>query len=123
MTPSAGRKPPALEGVGTVKRRYRQPLRREFPACVGKGVHKPVLSGHVRVARDPVPRLASEEPIDRDAEGLPRQVPQRDVDGTDVGVEETVAREEARPGEKLPQVLDPRRVLPDQDLAEVDERP
>ena len=59
--------------------------------------------------------------MDRDAERLALDVPERDVDRSDRRVEDAVPREEARPGHDLPQVLDPRCVLTDEDLPQVDQ--
>ena len=72
--------------------------------------------GSRQVAVDPHPlaRRAAEEVVDRDAEPLPLEIPEGDVDPGDRAHDHLPGRPERAPYQLAPPVLDPRRVLPDQ---------
>ena len=76
----------------------------------------------VRVADHLVAHPPAQQFIDRHAQRLALDVPQRDVDGRDGRGEDALRREEAAAEEHLPDVLDPRRVLADQQRLEVLDR-
>ena len=73
----------------------------------------------VRVADDLVPHRPAQELVDRHAEGLALDVPERDVDGADRRAVGRVGGEEGAPEHVLPQALSRERVLADDDLGEV----
>ena len=76
-------------------------------------------SGQVAVDAHPLARRPAEQVVDRHAEPLALQIPQREVDPGDRAHDHLPGRPERAAGELAPPVLDPRRVLPDQQLAEV----
>src|SRR5262249_40394116 len=66
---------------------------------------------------------APEQLVHRNAERLPQDVPQGDVDGGDDGPEDLAAFEIRGAVERLPEMLDPPRVLADQELPKMIEHP
>ena len=77
------------------------------------------VSRQVAVDAHLLARRAAEEVVDRDAEPLPLQIPERDVDPGDRAHDHLPGRPERAAHHFAPPVLDLPRVLPDQQLAEV----
>ena len=113
-----------LEGGKTVgdalPRQLREALRVGGIAAV-EIFHPPAAQVGVEpheIAHRPAPELVA-----RHAVNLPEDVPQRDVDPADRGAaHDPVAVPEMLAVHHLPQMLDARRVLPDQELADVLDR-
>ena len=73
----------------------------------------------VGVEPHPVAHPAAEQLVDRDAERLAEDVPQRLLDAGDGAADDDPAAPERVAVDGLPVVLDPRRILPDQVLRDV----
>src|SRR5262245_29827291 len=76
----------------------------------------------VWVADDLIAYAAAQQVVDRDAQRLAFDIPQRDIDRRDRRHQDALGREEAPAGEPLPDMLDPRRILADQQWLEVLDR-
>ncbi len=81
------------------------------------------VAGEMPVDAHPLARRAAEEVVDRDAEPLPLEIPERDVDPGDRAHDHLPGRPERAAHHLAPPVLDLRRVLPDEQVAEVVEDP
>ena len=81
-----------------------------------------VAARPVGVEADPVAHPAAEQLVDRDAERLAEDVPQRLLDAGDGAADDHAAAPERVAVDRLPVVLDPRRVLADQVLLDVVDR-
>jgi hypothetical protein len=77
------------------------------------------VSGQVAVDPHPLARRPAEEVVNGNAEPLPLEVPERNVDPGDRAHDHLSGRPECAANHLAPPVLDPRRVLPDQQVAEV----
>ena len=81
------------------------------------------VAGEVPVDAHLLARRPAEQVVHRDAEPLPLEVPERDVDPGDRAHHDLPVRPE-RPARQLaPDVLDPARVAPDEQVGEVVEDP
>ena len=74
-------------------------------------------------ALHPLAAGAAQELVDRHAERLAEDVPEGDVDRRDGGADDLAALEVGAAVQRLPEVLDPARVLADQEAREVLEHP
>src|SRR5690606_10776879 len=85
---------------------------------LGDDVGGPVAADPA-VGLDPVAHQAAEQLVDRHAQGLALNVPQRLVDAGDRAHQDRAAAVEAAAVEHLPQVVDARRVATDQVVAQL----
>jgi hypothetical protein len=77
------------------------------------------VSRHVAIDAHLLAGRAAEEVVDRNAETLPLQIPERDVDPGDRAHDHLPGRPEGAAHHLAPPVLDLPGVLPDQEVAEV----
>ena len=115
-------RPPRLQQFAVL----RQPPAHEFPALLRRlqaGVDQRLdlhsLAAVVRIADDLVADLAAQQIVDRHAQRLALDIPQRHVDGGNGRGLNALSRKESAPVELLPDVLGVERALSDQQRFEV----
>jgi hypothetical protein len=112
-----------LREPALVERRERSiPERGEAPLAPVVRVLDELLrrvADEMPVDANPLPRRAAEEVVHGHAEALPLQIPERDVDAGDGAHDHLAGRPEGAARHLAPPVLDPGRILADEQLGEM----